>query len=160
MTVVDTSAYEDQALGGAMIALLPITSDWCKIELPHLTLVYAGEVKDLQPTDFNELAKDASMLATLTNPLTLSVAGTDSFGDGELRVDVLVMKPTPELLAMRRIVDRWNASQYPFRPHCTIGPPGSAMSLGMTPRFVAFDRVCVEFGQESLVFRMGQSNRY
>lgn len=48
-----------------MIALLPTTSDWCSLELPHMTLVYAGEIKDLPTYAFNELAKDASYLSTL-----------------------------------------------------------------------------------------------
>ncbi len=40
-----------------MVALLPTTSEWCHIELPHMTLVYAGEKKNLKATAFNDLAK-------------------------------------------------------------------------------------------------------
>lgn len=135
-----------------MIALLPITSDWCRIELPHLTLVYAGLKSDLQPTIFNELAKDAAMLAMLSRTITLRVTGVELFGRGdEPKVDVLRLQPSPELLAMRRTVEKWNASEFPFNPHCTIGPPGTFIDW---PRYLAFNRIMVGWGKESLVFSM------
>ncbi len=65
----------DDFSDSVMIALLPTTSDWCHIELPHLTLVYVGEMDDLKPTVFNELAKDAAMLAMMARPITLNVIG-------------------------------------------------------------------------------------
>lgn len=140
----------DDYSGSVMIALLPITSDWCKIELPHLTLVYCGEVKDLTITDFNELAKDASMLAMLGNPITLRVSGVEVFGgDGEEKVDVLRLQPSPELWSMRRAVEKWNASEYSFKPHCTIGPQGSYIE---PPRYLAFNRVMVSWGEENITF--------
>lgn len=136
--------------GSVMIALLPITSDWCKIELPHLTLVYCGETKDLNPTDFNDIAKDASMLATLSTPLTLRVMGVELFGRGdEEKVDVLRLQATPDLMAMRRAVEKWNSSEYPFKPHCTIGPQGSFID---PPRYLAFNRILVGWGEETITF--------
>lgn len=138
--------------GSAMIALLPMTSDWCKIECPHLTLVYAGEIKDLDTASFNELAKDASMLAMMSSPVMLKVMSVEPFGYAEeQKVDALKFRPTPELMAMRRAVERWNKSEFPFNPHATIGPLGS---YGDNPRYVAFDRVMVGWGKEQLVFSM------
>lgn len=137
--------------GSVMIALLPITTDWCRIELPHLTLVYAGETKDLKLTTFNELAKDASMLAVLSRPITLKVMGVEVFGDEE-KVDVLRLQPSPELWSMRRAVEHWNASEFPFNPHSTIGPAG--MSSTDYPRYLAFNRILVGWGEEKLIFAM------
>lgn len=150
MDVADAPASD-----GAMIALLPITDDWCRIDFPHMTLVYAGLVDELKQTDFNALAKDASDLALLSRPLTIRVIGVEVFGDTE-KVNVLRLQPVPELWAMRRVVEKWNASQFPFKPHATIGP---AVDFPQNvPPALAFDRVCVGWGDEKLVFRM--NNRY
>lgn len=138
-----------------MIALLPINSDWCKIKLPHLTLVYAGLVADRKPGDFNEISKDASLLATLARPLTLRTFGTDVFGGRgyDAQMDVIRMKPSPELLAMRRIVEKWNASEYDFNPHVTIGPHGDGLPIDI-PSHIAFNKVCVGWGDDYLTFNM------
>ena len=137
-----------------MIALLPINSDWCKIELPHLTLVFAGETKDHKPGEFNELAKDACLLATLTKPLTLRTDGTEVFGGRgyDEAMDVIMIKKTPELLAMRRVVEKWNKSEYDFNPHVTIGPAGNGISE--IPSHIAFNRICVGWGDDYLHFNM------
>jgi 2'-5' RNA ligase len=115
----------------AMIALLPITTDWCQIKLPHMTLVYAGETDKLKPTDFNELAKDACSIAMLSRSITLEVIGKEVFGNWTDnpadQVDVFRLRPTSELMAMRRMVDQWNASEHPFNPHVTIGPTGTSV---------------------------------
>lgn len=140
---------------GVMIALLPTTTDWCKQEFPHMTLVYAGKKDGLKPTTFNELAKDAASIAMLSNPITLRVTGVEVFGAGDLdnpKVDVLRLEPTQELLAMRRVVESWNASEFPFKPHVTIGPQGAYLEY--PPRVLTFDRVAVGWGDESLVFLM------
>lgn len=134
----------------AMIALLPITSDWCSIELPHLTLVYVGEIKDLKPTVFNELAKDASMLASLSKSIMLKSMGVEVFGDQD-KVDVIRLQSSPELFAMRRAVDHWNASQYEFKPHVTMGPTGQMTDV---PSYIAFDRIMVCWGKEYLTFSL------
>lgn len=136
---------------GVMLALLPITTDWCKMPLPHMTLVYAGTVQDLQPSDFNELSKDASMLAALTIPLNLKVMGIKQMGD-QVKVDALCIQPSTELWAMRRAVEQWNASQFPFTPHATIGPAGTGVDV--MPRMLSFDRLYVGWGEECLTFRL------
>lgn len=127
-----------------MIALLPTTSDWCHIELPHMTLVYAGETTDLTPTDHNELGKDVLDLSREYSPISLDVIGIDVFGDEE-PVDVLRLRETPELLTMRSKVERWNASEYPFNPHVTVGPFGSLE--GNIPNVLVFDRVLLGWGK-------------
>lgn len=135
----------------AMIALLPINSDWCKLELPHLTLVYAGKVQDLRSDAFNEMAKDAASLAMMCNTITLRSMGLDVFGDEE-KVDVIRLRNTPQLMAMRRPVEIWNASEHPFNPHVTIGPAGAPIEV--YPGYVAFDKIMVSFGTESMTFRL------
>ncbi len=135
-----------------MIALLPTTSEWCRIELPHLTLVYAGLKKDLKPTAFNELAKDAASIAMLSDPITLKVLGFEIFGgwkENEDKVDVLRLQPSPELSAMRRTVERWNASEHLFKPHATIGPTGSYVEM---PSHLIFNRIMVGWGDENITF--------
>lgn len=138
----------------AMIALLPINSDWCKQELPHLTLVYAGKIQDFRPNAFNDLAKDTAALAMMCKTITLRAMGLDVFGD-EKKVDVIRLRNTPELMAMRRPVEIWNASEYPFNPHVTIGPVGEL--LEGYPGYIAFDRIMVTFGSESMTFRLAPS---
>ena len=133
-----------------MIALLPTTTEWCRIGLPHLTLVYGGLKKDLKPTAFNELAKDAAMLAMLTNSVSLRVIDKEIFGKDLDKVDVLRFQATTELLAMRRSVESWNKSDFPFNPHSTIGPVGTVIDI--IPISVSFDRIMVAWGEEQLVF--------
>ncbi len=132
-----------------MVALLPTTSEWCRIDLPHLTLVYAGQRQNLKPTSFNELAKDAASISMLTMPIFLKVMGVEIFGD-EDKVDVLRLQPSPELLSMRRVLESWNASEYSFNPHVTIGPTGSFFEN--PPGHISFNRVMVQWGKESLTF--------
>ena len=122
---------------GVMIAFLPTTSEWCQIELPHMTLVYAGEKDKLTVTDFNSLAKDAAALAQMVRPFALRVTMQDIFGGGlEKQVRVLRFRPTPELWGARRFVEHWNKSEHPFNPHCVIG----------------FDRILVAYGTENMTF--------
>jgi len=137
-----------------MIALLPISTEWCKQDLPHMTLVYAGEKSNLKDGDFNEIAKDATSIAMLCGTVTARVLGVEVFGTDE-KVDVLKLEPTSQLLAMRRTVERWNASEHPFNPHATIGPVGSSVQLQQTgdlPRWLAFDRIFVGWGEQNLTF--------
>lgn len=135
-----------------------MTTSWCNIDLPHMTLVYAGEVKDLKSTDFNELAKDTASLSMLSGPITLQVTGTEIFGDEGQKVDVLLLRPTSQLMAMRRFLEHWNASEYPFTPHATIGPPGSLQ--GMMPQYLAFDRLLVQWGKDALTFWLNQPSSF
>lgn len=138
---------------GVMIALLPVSSEWCEIELPHMTLVYAGTTDKLSLSDHNSLAKDAAMMAQVCRPFALAVTHIDVFGgEDEPKVDVLRFRPTPELIAMRRMVDRWNASQYPFKPHSTIGPEKFGRDVRDFPRIVGFDRLIVGWGEDYMTF--------
>jgi 2'-5' RNA ligase len=146
----------DEPAKSVMVALLPMTTDWCKIELPHMTLVYAGLVDDLKPTAFNEISKDAASLAMLSSPITLQVTGVETFGDPQDLVDVFCLRATSELVAMRRMVEHWNASEFPFKPHATIGPVGSRQLLPYVPGYLAFDRVSVVWGDDQLTFRLKQ----
>lgn len=140
----------------AMIALLPTTTDWCKIALPHMTLVYAGDITKLQPTDYNRLAKDAAAIAMMTRSLTLEVLGKEPFGnwstDPNAMVDVFRLRATPELLALRHMVDSWNASEFDFNPHVTIGP--ASQNFVEQPRYLTFDKVYVGWGNDGLTFNM------
>ncbi len=151
-----------------MIALLPIVSDWCKLDLPHLTLVYAGQIADQKPGAFNEMAKDASMLATLASPITLRTNGLDVFGGrnpddplgaSDPMMDVIKLFPTPELMAMRRMVESWDASNFPFNPHVSIGPQGGGVPFPV-PSCIAFNRVACCWGNDQLTFNMSSSSPY
>lgn len=155
-TVVTVDDDDDDDTNGVMIALLPITSDWCKIAIPHMTLVFAGDVKDLKPTDYNELAKDASALSMLSGSLYLRVTGVQEMGPDDDRVDVLMIQPSAALWAMRRAVEDWDDSEFPFNPHCTIGPPGSAAQIEV-PYALAFDKIAVQWGTDSIIFQLQRS---
>lgn len=138
----------DDYNGSVMIALLPTETDWCHIEFPHMTLVYVGKQKDLKPTTFNELAKDAASIAMLSGPIYLRVTGIDVFGRDEERVKVFRLMPSSELMAMRRTVESWNGSEYPFNPHVTIGPERTVVEY--TPRVIVFNRIAVGWGKDVL----------
>src|SRR5687767_11190636 len=103
-----------------MVALLPEMAEWSNMEFPHLTLVYAGSKEEISLAQFNQMAKDAASLAMISRPLGLRVLGVDIFGEPLERVKVLRLQATPELMAMRRFVESWNASEHQFRPHVTI----------------------------------------
>src|SRR5687767_6724389 len=132
--MVDSSDYSE----GVMIALLPITSDWCRIKLPHMTLVYCGKTSELAPGTFDNLVKDASALAAISSPMMLRVKGVEVFGEDTDKVNVLRIQITPELAAMRRFVEKWNRSQYTeFKPHATIGMATDPPPIEL-PRYLSF----------------------
>lgn len=135
----------------AMIALLPMDASWSKLDLPHLTLVYAGEISKLKSSSYNEMAKTASSLALMTNSIMLVSAGVETFGTDE-PVDVLRFRPSQEILAMRTFVEEWNASEHPFSPHITIGPVGSAPQE--LPEMVYFNRVYLSYGEHNMTFKI------
>jgi len=139
----------DEHKQNVMVALRPITSDWCAIALPHLTLVFAGDKADLKPTDFNNLAKTVASIAMNTSPIQLNVIGFDVFGPEGERVDVLRLQANPTLREVQRRVSEWSVSEFPFNPHCTIGPEGSRRIL---PLALAFDRIMLSWGEEELNF--------
>jgi len=138
-------------INGAMIALLPDQADWTDLELPHLTLVYAGPKDDLKPTDFNELAKDACMLSLLTiESIALRVVSKQQYGRGSELVEAFKLQPTHKLWAMRRTVEKWNKSEYPFDPHVTIGPLGT--DVQDAPSYIRFTKILAAWGDQRLVF--------
>lgn len=143
-------AANGSASSSLMIALLPESSEWCTLDLPHMTLVYGGDVSELQPSAFNEIAKDTAMLAMLSRTMDLRVLGREEFGpDGE-KVEVYRLQATPELLAMRRAVEQWNASEFAFNPHVTIGPVGAYVS--MPPSRIYFNKIMVGWGDDRLTW--------
>lgn len=133
-----------------MIALLPTTTDWCKIPLPHMTVVYLGHVADLPRDCFSILAKRASSLAQVMRPITCKVMETEVLGEEE-KVNTLRLEPSTQLLALREIFDEWDESEYDFHPHCTIGP-ADGLVPEFTPMYLTFDRLMVAWGDESLTF--------
>jgi 2'-5' RNA ligase len=153
---------------GAMIAYIPTDGSWCQQEFPHMTLVYAGLIADRQETDFNAMAKDAISAARVTRSFNLNVVGVEVFGEGFDSVDVLTFYPTPQLLLARKIVEKWNGSEFTdFKPHATIGPVGSATTiLDPAPRYsegymkkslpiqMYFNRIAVAWGDRKLIFNM------
>jgi len=141
----------------AMIALLPTTAEWCRIKLPHLTLVYAGEIEGRSLMDFNDLAKDACSLAMMNMRLTLEVTSKELFGNWSAnpadQVDVFRLRPTDQLMGMRHFVERWNASEFTeYKPHVTIGAPGQFVEQ---PSYITFDRIGAYWGDKYLTFRLG-----
>lgn len=136
----------------AMIAFLPTTAEWCDIDLPHMTLVYAGKIDKLGPSAFSGLSKDAAAISMMTRPFALTVRDVDVFGPDDDKVNVLRFRPTPELLAIRKYVERWNASEYAFSPHATIGPANTYVER--RPGVVGFDRIMVGWGDEQIVFNL------
>jgi 2'-5' RNA ligase len=141
-----------------MVALIPFNTDLMKVTYPHLTLVFAGKASDLSPSDLDGLAKAASSIAMFSRPVTLRTLTKDVFGQGTIddpKVDVLRFHPNLELLKMRSVVEDWNASQFPFNPHVTVGPEGSWMAE--LPSFVAFHKVafCVGADHQDFLFSGG-----
>lgn len=162
---------------GVMIAYLPEDGAWCKQNLPHMTLVYAGLVEEHKETDLNVMAKDAISAARITGPFSLPVTAVDVYGEGDEAVDVLVLYPTPQLLLARNLVAHWNKSEFTeFKPHATIGPVGSAftdnvpyyddrpdqydpgdsryqmMKKSTLPDRLYFNRIAVVWGDKKLIF--------
>jgi 2'-5' RNA ligase len=147
----------DDFSDSVMIALLPTEADWCKQDLPHTTLVFAGETLALRPTLRNEMAKVVVDIAMANNPIKLKVLGSDIFGD-ENKVAVLLLDGTPQLMSMRAEVQQWDASEHPFRPHVTIGPI-EAGPPEVVPLVITFDRICVGWGDEYLIYPLDNNAR-
>jgi 2'-5' RNA ligase len=142
----------DEHTQDVMIALRPVTTDWAKVANPHLTLVYAGQKIDLKPSDFNALSKTVAGIAMDFSEVQLYTNGLDQFGEEGEKVDVIKLLATPSLMQMRQRVAQWNASQWPFTPHVTIGPVGT-FQMGMEiPPAIAFDRIWLSWGEDEVNF--------
>lgn len=147
----------DQTETSVIVALIPQDDSWCKIDPAHMTMVYVGETTDLKVNRFNELVKDVASIALLTNPIMAKVIGPDVMGNDE-RVDVFRISPTPEILAIRRMLNEWNNGDFPdFEPHVTIGPEGSyspewsSQSIAY-PMYMLFDRIMLLWGKDRITF--------
>lgn len=137
-----------------MVALLPRTSEWCRIELPHLTLAYVGEIPDLQPSTWSDLLKAAITISSSFAPIVVSVLGVERFGEPDNPVDVLLLDSSPDLMAIQRTVDDWETGQFrAFRPHCTIGPPGAIVGITV-PTEISFDRCVVSYGSQNTSYKL------
>ena len=139
----------DNIPASSMIALLPMTSEWCKIEPAHLTMAYIGDIENLQISYFNDLAKAAASISMITNPISVKVLGLDVFGEQE-KVNVLRLESTQELLSIRSLLEEFDTSEHPFNPHCTIGPIG--VPVENVPMFLTFDRISVWWGEKTIPF--------
>lgn len=147
----------DGFMESVMVALLPTESSWCRQNLPHLTLVYVGEIPDLSLTVHGELLKAAMTISMSFGPLTLAVMGVERFGEPDNPVDVLLLENTPRLSSIQLSVEQWSASirvdEFPFTPHCTIGPPGAIVGITV-PEQISFDRVLVAYGSENTSYKL------
>lgn len=143
----------DDYSDSVMVALLPTTSDWCRIKLPHMTLVYVGKIAELSPTVHNDLAKDALDLGLMCTVFSLKVVGVDVFGGGEDDlVEVLKFEMSPQLQAMRSYLEKWDVSEWPFNPHATIGPVG--LPAQDIPMYLTFDRMLVAWGDTKITYHL------
>jgi len=137
-----------------MVALLPLFSETYPVDYPHLTLVYAGRASELSTSDLDGLAKAAFSLAMVGRPVTLRTLMKDRFGSGTEDnpfVDVFRFHPNLDLVRMRSVVEDWNASEFPFKPHMTVGPEGSW--TGEMPMMVAFTKVAFCVGDNRQEFQ-------
>lgn len=142
----------DNQSNSIMVTVLPQSADWCKLELPHTTVVYGGEVPSSKPTMFNELAKLASTVAQGTSEFLAKVTGVQTFGD-EDKVSVLTLERTEELIRLRRRFEKWDDSDFStYKPHATIGPEGTI--INPVPMYLVFDRLAVVWGDQILSFRL------
>jgi hypothetical protein len=152
----------------AMIAFLPVDGSWCKQAFPHMTLVWGDSIDNLQPTDFNALAKDALSAGRITGTFNLTVTGVEELGEGIDAVDALILYPTPQLLLARNLVEHWTKSEFKdFKPHATIGPVGSAAAIVDNPPIYSseyrrqalptrlyFNRIAACWGDKKMVFNI------
>ena len=144
-----TNNFDDSA----MIALLPTTSWWCEIELPHMTLAYAGKIADLNQVDHNAMVKTCLDLALTCYSIELVVLGHEVFGDEE-QVDVLRLRSDPDVLALYSQLKHWDDGSHPFNPHVTVGPVGTIQDPEKIPDSIQFDRIAVAWGDSVLPYKL------
>ena len=140
-----------------MIALFPsnppMESSYWTTELPHMTLVYAGKIADLEDDDFNLMVIDAFKVALSNEIISLETAGVETFGPEDERVDVIRLIPTDTLLKMYDSVKQWNHSNYlEFKPHVTIGVHPTIVEE--IPKYITFDTVAVCYGDLKKLFKL------
>jgi hypothetical protein len=142
-----------------------------------MTLVYAGDIEGRDKTEFNAMGKDAITAARAIRTFSLVVTEIRELGDEGEEVDALIFYPTPQLLLARQMVESWNQSEHTdFLPHASIGPAGSAYADNVPvtdymdvkyesdyqkkrrntlPASVYFDRLAICWGDDKLVFSLG-----
>lgn len=136
----------------AMVALLPVEGQLPGVEFPHLTLVYCGEIPNLDVEILKVLSKNASAVGTLSKPVLLKTKGVEVFGDDE-KVDVIRLDESHQLIAIRSLFEDYDDGEFPvYKPHVTIGEVGS--SNGNMPIMLKFDRIMVGWGEKKLVFKL------
>jgi 2'-5' RNA ligase len=135
-----------------MVALFPTTGYWTELELPHMTLVYAGEISDLNFTDQTELAKLALDFSLRYPPQILTVADLEVFGEPPKEVDVFTVIPSEDVLDMRDELELWDVSEHSFNPHVTIGPRGTFQ--GLRPQTLTFTSIAVCWGDNRTVYAL------
>jgi len=139
----------DTTQDSAMIAVLPQTDEWCKIDPAHTTIVYLGKVSELDIVVKDMLIKLVSSVAILTNPFPVKIIGKEILGDD--RLETFKLANTSELSSLRSIFESWDDSEFPnFKPHATIGPEGTKVQN--PPLFLMFDRIMLGWGEERIVF--------
>lgn len=142
-----------------MVALLPTDGSWCQQDLPHCTLVYAGEIPNLNPYLHSRLKEAALVMSLSTNAFTTKVSGVGVLGD-EKAVWVMHLEDHPTLTWLRMMVSHHSASKFPFRPHCTIGEVGTAyVNVSNIPEEVTFDRLLVAWGENRTVYPLQPERR-
>jgi RNA 2',3'-cyclic 3'-phosphodiesterase len=94
---------------------------WMAAENLHITLRFFGDVSD-EIADEIAAGLDEMQFA----PITLTIAGTSTFGGGSETAIYAAVVETPELLALQRAHERLaravglGAPEYAFKPHITL----------------------------------------
>ena len=138
-----------------------------------MTLVYAGDIEGRDKSEFNSMGKDAITAARAVRTFSLTVTEIRELGDEGEEVDALIFYPIPQLLLARQVVEGWNQSEFSeFLPHVSIGPAGSAYAEDVPttayvdesysakrrntlPASVYFDRLAICWGDDKLIFSLG-----
>lgn len=134
------------------VAWLPVEAEWCKQDLPHSTIVYAGDTSNLTAMDKNSMLKIAMAVASMSYGFMVKVRGIATFGPEDDQVMVLKLDQIPFLNKVRSLFESWNASEFPYNPHATVGPVGS--EIEDFPMYLTFDRILVGWGEDHHIFKL------
>lgn len=145
-----TAAAGDQSehKQSVMIALLPADDQdvsYVSIDLPHLTLVYCGEIGDTPP--LSELGRMVEDISSSFDPVEAKVAGVARFGD----TANVVLFEHDHLGEMYSRVGFFSGSDHPhFTPHMTLNY-GKNLRKVELPETVVFDRVGLFYGEQQYI---------
>lgn len=143
----------------SMIAFLPDQGDWCEQDLPHMTLVFTGEIDALSPLVKNILLKETFLLSASMDPFTLRVTGLEKFG-AEDKVDVYTLEKTKDLINARYHVSVYDKSEFDFSPHVTIGKHRADRTMKNAPKFLTFSNIVFSWGLEKIVYPLAKKLNY